>query len=44
MGKNFKLKMDQFREDVRKKIFYNECGKTLEHIAQRGGRFQGGVG
>jgi len=37
-GNCFKLKKSRFRIDIRKKLFYNEGGETLEQVAQRGGR------
>jgi len=37
-GKGFKLRECRFREDIRKKFFYNKGDETLEQVAQRGGR------
>jgi len=34
----FKLKESRFRLDIRKNLFYDEGGETLERVAQRGGR------
>ena len=35
-GSSFKLKEGRLGLDIRKKFFHDECGETLEQVAQRG--------
>ena len=35
VGNGFRLKEGRFRLGIKKKYFYDECGETLEQVAQR---------